>query len=193
MAQHLEGGAARADHDRGLQLGARHRARRQDLPDLVPAAQVGRELATGGVAQAAEVDELGEAGVGCGIAHVGGGLAVAGGPVAVAPDRVDEVVGGPGAGERLGEGLRVEGIAAHHLDRPAGRPVRAAPVRGLELGGGAGDGADTVARLDQLGDEAPADVAGGTEHQDGVLVGGRGHRPFLPRTCLKARAEAAIA
>jgi hypothetical protein len=165
VAQHLERRAARPDDDGGAQLGARHRARRQHLPNLVAASEVGRQLGRLVVAEPAQVDDLVEAGIGRSVSDVGGHLAIALLPVAVPADRVQQVVHGAGPGARVGQGLGIGGVAAHHVDR-------ALPLLGVELGRGTDHCPHPMAGGDQLGNQPSSDVARCAEHE---------HRPLRSR------------
>ena len=92
-----------ADHDGGAQHGHRHPAEAEQLLDVPPGAQVRRQVVVE-VAEAAEVDDLPDAGVGGGVPEGGRGLGV---PLleVVRVQGVHQVVGGvarrPGRARRL--------------------------------------------------------------------------------------------
>ena len=108
--------------------------RAQQLRDLVAAAQVLGVLR----AEPAEVDHALDAGARRGLGEVDGGLAVLGGEVAAAAHRVDEVVGGLGALERLGQARARQHVAL----------ARVALARAA-----AAEGADVMTAREQLVDE----------------------------------------
>ncbi|CAB4602994.1 unannotated protein [freshwater metagenome] len=168
MAEHLERGAAGTDHDGGAQLGCGHRAGRKDLADFVAALEVRRERCTGIVTETAEIDDLGRAGGGGGIAEVGGREAIAFLPIAAASDRVHEVVRARDVGEGGNQRCGIEHVAGHDLDAVG-------PLLVGQLGGIAGDRPHAVAGLDELGDEPPSDVPG--RPCDQHLAGGTGDGP----------------
>ncbi len=108
-------------------------------------------------------------GVARGLAEVHGRLAVAPGEVVVragaAAHRVDQVVGGAAAFERLAQAAAADGVAAADLD--GGRLARA---RGV-----AGERAHGAAALEELVDQEAADVAGGAGDERGIWFAVWGH------------------
>ena len=113
-------------------------------------------------AEPAEVDHALGAGLARGLAEVHGRLAVAAREVRVvaraAAHRVDQVVGGPAALERLAQAAAADGVAAADVD--LGRLVG--------LGGVARERAHAAPAAQELGDEAAADIAGGARDEDGI-------------------------
>ena len=159
VAQHLEGGAARADDDRGPQLGQRHRPRPEDAPHFVAAGQVVRQGRGVVDTKAAEVDETphpGFLGRHPGVASAGavGLLEV----VAVA-HRVDEVVDGVEPREGPEQRRPVEHVGGHDLD--IGPPRHA-----VEPARGAGQATDPVPRAQQFRHEPSAHIASGADDAD---------------------------
>jgi hypothetical protein len=90
-AHHLEGQAARADHDRRTELQHRNSGRAQQRADLVPAAQVRREVLP--VAETAEVDDAPNSRPSGGGREILRRLAITLLEVTLRAHRVDEVVG----------------------------------------------------------------------------------------------------
>ena len=114
VAQHLERRAARPDHHRGAHVDELGDALAQQLRDLVAGAQVDRGVGAGRP-EAAQVDDALDAGGARRLAEVDRGGAVALGEVVAraraAAHRVDQVVGGAHAFERLGQALALDDVA----------------------------------------------------------------------------------
>ncbi|KAF5031807.1 hypothetical protein DSECCO2_623920 [anaerobic digester metagenome] len=118
------------------------------------------------VAQAAQVDQAFESGLGRGVPHGHGGPLVA--VLEVFDPRehgMHQVVGREAPAQGLGQGRAVQGVGAGQFD------VR---VRGegpaAQLVGVAPHGPDTPAALQQRRNEAASDVARGPEDGDGAVV-----------------------
>lgn len=160
VAEHLEGGRARADDDGGTEHRGGDPGVQEDAPDLCAGAQMGREVPVGNPArgESAQVDDAADAGGAGLLGEVPCGQSV--GVLEVAPraEGVHEVVGDvhvlQGGQERRGVG----DVASDDLRLP--RPGVVA-----QLLRGAGEAAHPVARGDELGDEPAADVAGGSGDQ----------------------------
>ena len=136
-----------ADHDRGPQHGDRHAVGAQQALDLAPRAEVGRQVVPV-VAEAAHVDDLLHAGRGRGGAEVARRLGVLALEVGVV-EGVDEVDRDVDALERGPERLGVGDVGADRL---------ALAVVGVRA---TGHGADVMTGLDEGGDQAATDEAGG--------------------------------
>ena len=170
VAQHLERGAARPDHHRGAHVDELGHALGQQLRDLVARAQVERGVGPGRP-EAAQVDDALDAGGARRLAEVDRGRAVALGEVVArvraAAHRVDQVVGGAHALERLGEPVALDGVAL----------VQAHVARQVGAAGVADERAHAAPAAAQLVEEVGADVAGGAGQQDRFWVSCRGgHR-----------------
>ncbi len=110
------------------------------------------------IAEATEIHDLPEAGVGSRIRHVLCRGAVLLGEV-VAAHRMDEVVRGGGTFEGRGDRRWLVEISLDYF-----HPI---PPRMLSEGlGPTGHGADVVALVEKCGDDAATDVPAGTEHGD---------------------------
>ena len=159
LADDLERRRPGADDDAGPEgCGVGGRAE-QDALDLEPAGDVGGQLALGRVGhEAGEVDEASYAVLLDGGRDGLGAEAVAVGEVA-ALQRVDEVDDRVDAVHRAGDRVRVGHVAADRLD-----PLVPAEAVGVGRRGRRGD--DLVAEVEQVRDEAGADVAGGAEDED---------------------------
>ena len=152
VADHLERDAARADHDRGAELGDGDPGLAQRLAGLLARAKVTRQVGRG-VAQAAEVDDASDAGRGRGAAEGPrrGQVALA---IALAPGHgVHEVVGHADAGQRRPERLGAQHVAGDDLDATG-------PVAALEALRVAHEHAHAPAGLEQARHQPAADVAG---------------------------------
>ena len=143
--------------DRGTQLGDGDGAVGEDRADVVTTAQVLRQRAVV-FTEPAEVHDLREHGLGGGVPEHRRRLAVALGELVVAAHGVDEVVRGVDAGHRRRARRRIRHVALHHLDPVGPRPA-------VELGRRPGQAPHLVPGVEQLGDEAPTDVARRTRHQ----------------------------
>ncbi len=165
MTQHLERRAAGADDHGGAELGDRHGPGGEDAPDLVTAAQVGRQGRVVVVAQTAEVDDLLEPGLGGRVPEARRRLSVPLGEAGAAFHAVHQVVGRPHPVEGRPERGRVGEVGLHDLDVADPRHAR-------ELLRRPGQAAHAVTSLEERRHEAPADVAGGAGDEDGAVVGG---------------------
>jgi hypothetical protein len=171
VTKHLERGAALPDDHRGPHVDHLGYPLAQQLSDLVAGAQVLRGVRARR-AEPAEVDDALHAGVAGGLAEVDGRLAVAPREVALRPHRVDQVVGGAAALQRLAQAAPADRVAAADVD--AGGLARA---RGVAV-----QRAHRAAAPEELGDQEAADVAGcaGDERRVGFAV--RGHRArYVPK------------
>ena len=172
---HLEGHAPRADDHRGAKLGHRHRALAKRAPGLEPAGQVPGEVRSG-LPQPAEIDDAPDPGASGGL-----GQSPRRAPVTLLEPAlplghgVDQVVDRVEPVQKGGQGTGVEEIPARHL-----HPVP--PGAAGELLGASGQAAHPVALVQEPGDQAAPDVAGGPGHPDQRLrrtVRARfGHRPL---------------
>ena len=159
VAQHLEAGAAAAEHDGGLQHGGRHAAVEQDAPDLLAAAQVRRELLALR-RQPAEVDDA---------AHAGLPWRTSANVVAASRSVLLEL----GARRRSsGRGSRRRRRRPERRRRLSASVTSAtttstSPTHGASRSRDrrAGHRPDRPAGRQQLGDEPPADVAAGAGHE----------------------------
>ena len=163
IPQHLERGRPRADDDRRSQLGHGRRAVRQEVTDLVAAREVLGQIVTG--SHAAEVDDTAHPGLVCRSSEVLGAGAVPIGEPSVAVHRVDQVVRYFAAFERVGEAVRIENVALHHID-----PV--SPWIVPELLGVACQTSHLVSGLEQQRNESATDVPGraGDEHSHSLVA-----------------------
>jgi hypothetical protein len=170
VAHHLVGRGTGADDDAGAQLGDRHRAPAQRLAGLHARDQV---LGVGVLRhQAAEVDDAADAGRGGGAGEVLRRHEVEPAEVAAGGHRMHQVVGDVDAGERGGERLRLQRVAADQVDRtPHG--IVAARLQHLEA---ARRGAHAPALAEQPRHQVRADVAAGAEDQGAGRSGGRRNR-----------------
>ena len=120
------------------------------------------------------VSTLRDAGLARGLAEVHGRLAVAAGErgVAAAAHRVDQVVRGAAAVERLAQAAAADGVAAADVDR-----CGLARARGV-----AGERAHAAPAAQELLDQESADVAGGARDERRVGIAVSGHRArYVPK------------
>ena len=157
MPQHLEGHAARADDDTGTQLGDGYGALGEQAADLVARAQVLGQLVLL-VAEPTEVEDALHAGAGGRVAHRRRAGRLTRGEVGLTVHRVDEEQDRIDAGAGDVHRGPVGHVAADDVDAVA-------PDPSIELRRRAHGAADRVPRGEQLRDDAPADVAGGSEHE----------------------------
>ena len=126
LAKHLEGEAARADHDRGPELDRLHTGVGENAADFLATRQVAREIAAG--AEPTEVDDPAYARLARRGREVAGGAAVLLLEARRRGHRMDEVVGGLDPAHRRPQGLDVEDVAGDDRRRVAvsGDGLRAA-------------------------------------------------------------------
>ncbi len=160
VAQHLEGGRARADDHGGTQDGGRHPGRQQHAAHFRPGPQVRGEPVLGhsGGRETAEIHDAPHTGCLRPFPEDAGRAAVGVLEVLAAAERVHQVVGHVDVPHRRGDRVRVRDIPSHHFRLTGPRVV-------AQLAGGAGQTAHPVTGGQQLGHQPAADVARGSGHQ----------------------------
>jgi hypothetical protein len=166
VTKHLERDRPGADDHRRTELDDRRRTVGEDLPDLVPGAEVGGERRIVRRAEPAEIDDAGDpCGGGC-ITEVrcGGSISVRESGFTV--HRVDQVERGVASFQRGFERCTVERVRLDDLDVcPPGMESEAGRIPG--------HAADVVSGVEECRNEAPADVPGGTGDENSHETDGR--------------------